>query len=103
MPPGAEPAYQMYPVLLPEARRRDDVVAHLQAAGVDARFHYLPLHLSEMGRRLGGRAGQHPVTESVTGIQAAAGPGPEPEDALMSKRTLARIEAWMSLGRISPE
>jgi len=29
-------------------------------------FHYLPLHLSEMGRRLGGREGQCPVTEDVS-------------------------------------
>jgi len=28
-------------------------------------FHYQPLHLSEMGLRLGGRAGQCPVTEDV--------------------------------------
>ena len=28
-------------------------------------LHYVPLHLSEMGARFGGRAGQCPVTESV--------------------------------------
>jgi len=29
-------------------------------------FHYLPLHLSDMGRRFGGRPGQCPVTERVS-------------------------------------
>jgi dTDP-4-amino-4,6-dideoxygalactose transaminase len=29
-------------------------------------FHYQPLHLSEMGRRLGGREGDCPVTESIS-------------------------------------
>jgi dTDP-4-amino-4,6-dideoxygalactose transaminase len=29
-------------------------------------FHYLPLHLSGMGRRMGGRPGDHPVTEDVS-------------------------------------
>jgi dTDP-4-amino-4,6-dideoxygalactose transaminase len=29
-------------------------------------FHYLPLHLSDMGRRVGGRPGQCPVTEDVS-------------------------------------
>jgi dTDP-4-amino-4,6-dideoxygalactose transaminase len=29
-------------------------------------FHYLPLHLSPMGGRAGGHAGQCPVTESVS-------------------------------------
>jgi dTDP-4-amino-4,6-dideoxygalactose transaminase len=28
-------------------------------------FHYQPLHLSDMGRRLGGRVGQCPVTEDL--------------------------------------
>ena len=30
-----------------------------------ATFHYQPLHLSDMGRQLGGRPGQHPVTEDA--------------------------------------
>jgi dTDP-4-amino-4,6-dideoxygalactose transaminase len=33
--------------------------------GILSVFHYLPLHLSEMGLRYGGRSGQCPVTESV--------------------------------------
>ena len=29
-------------------------------------FHYLPLHLSEMGRRFGGRPGDCPVAEDIS-------------------------------------
>jgi dTDP-4-amino-4,6-dideoxygalactose transaminase len=29
-------------------------------------FHYLPLHLSEMGQRLGGKPGDCPVTEDLS-------------------------------------
>jgi dTDP-4-amino-4,6-dideoxygalactose transaminase len=29
-------------------------------------FHYLPLHLSDMGRRFGGQPGDCPVTERVS-------------------------------------
>ena len=29
-------------------------------------FHYLPLHLSEMGQQFGGKAGDCPVTEDVS-------------------------------------
>ena len=29
-------------------------------------FHYVPLHLSEMGRRFGGRPGLCPATEAIS-------------------------------------
>ena len=53
----------------------DDAVA-CQQAGIDlascglrilAVFHYLPLHLSPMGLRFGGRQGDCPVTEDLSG------------------------------------
>ena len=41
-------------------------MAHLRARGILAVFHYLPLHISEMGRRFGGKPGDCPVTEDVS-------------------------------------
>jgi len=38
----------------------------LRGLGVGSVFHYLPLHLSEMGRRFGGCEGDCPVTEQVS-------------------------------------
>lgn len=34
--------------------------------GIGAIFHQVPLHVSEMGRRFGGRAGDRPVTEDIS-------------------------------------
>jgi dTDP-4-amino-4,6-dideoxygalactose transaminase len=44
---------------------RGRLIEHLGRLGILAVFHYLPLHLSEMGRRLGGRPGDCPVTEDI--------------------------------------
>ena len=53
--------YLMFPGL--DVRTR--FIAHMRERGVIAVFHYLPLNISEMGRRHGGRADDCPVTESV--------------------------------------
>jgi dTDP-4-amino-4,6-dideoxygalactose transaminase len=41
-------------------------MAGLKERGILSVFHYLPLHLSEMGRKFGGREGDCPVTEDVS-------------------------------------
>jgi len=41
------------------------LIEFLAARGIQATFHYVPLHLSPMGKRLGGREGQLPVTEAL--------------------------------------
>jgi dTDP-4-amino-4,6-dideoxygalactose transaminase len=58
------PAHIFY-VLMPTLEARTRLLAALRAQLILAVFHYQPLHLSEMGRRLGGRDGQFPVTENV--------------------------------------
>lgn len=40
-------------------------MAHLRTHDVSSVFHYFPLHLSKMGNRFGGKAGDCPVTEDV--------------------------------------
>ena len=66
VPPHCEQAWHMYYLLLPSLRARTALIAHLKARGILAVFHYLPLHLSDMGRRFGGREGDCPVTEDVS-------------------------------------
>lgn len=56
----------LFHLLLPSAAERDAFLDHLRARSIHAVFHYLPLHLSPMGLRLGGREGQCPVTEDVS-------------------------------------
>jgi dTDP-4-amino-4,6-dideoxygalactose transaminase len=57
--------YHNFYLLLSCFDERQAFMAHLRGRGIHAPFHYLPLHLSEMGVRLGGRPGDCPVTESV--------------------------------------
>lgn len=58
------PAHLFY-LLMPSLEARTRLLAFLRARQVLAVFHYLPLHLSDMGRRFGGHEGQCPVTESI--------------------------------------
>ncbi|MCB0072732.1 MAG: DegT/DnrJ/EryC1/StrS family aminotransferase [Caldilineaceae bacterium] len=59
----AVPAWHLYVVRTP---RRDDLLAHLTALGVQAGVHYpVPLHLQPAYAHLGYCAGELPVTEEV--------------------------------------
>jgi dTDP-4-amino-4,6-dideoxygalactose transaminase len=66
VPLDCEQAYHMYYLLLPSLETRTRLIAHLKASGILAVFHYLPLHLSDMGRHFGGQPGDCPVTEDVS-------------------------------------
>jgi dTDP-4-amino-4,6-dideoxygalactose transaminase len=66
VPAHVEQAYHMFYLLLPDLQTRQRLIATLREQGIYTVFHYLPLHLSEMGQRFGGAAGQFPVTESVS-------------------------------------
>jgi dTDP-4-amino-4,6-dideoxygalactose transaminase len=52
-PAEARSNHHLCPVLLPSPAQRDRVMAALAADGIGATFHYVPLHHSPMGRRLG--------------------------------------------------
>jgi dTDP-4-amino-4,6-dideoxygalactose transaminase len=56
----------MYYLILPSLDSRQALIAHLKKRGILSVFHYLPLHLSDMGRKFGGKVGDCPVTESVS-------------------------------------
>lgn len=66
VPPHCEHPYHMFYLLLPSLAHRQALIAHLQARGILSVFHYLPLHLSDMGRRFGGKPGDCPVAEDVS-------------------------------------
>jgi dTDP-4-amino-4,6-dideoxygalactose transaminase len=55
----------LFHLLLPGRRERDGLISHLDERGILAVFHYLPLHLSPMGRRLAPECPPLPVTEDV--------------------------------------
>lgn len=66
MPAHCEQPYHMFYLLLPTLAQRQRLIEHLKAQGILSVFHYLPLHLSDMGRQFGGRPGDCPVTEDVS-------------------------------------
>jgi dTDP-4-amino-4,6-dideoxygalactose transaminase len=66
VPDHCEQSYHMFYLLLPSPERRRNLIAHLKDRGILSVFHYLPLHLSKMGRRFGGKEGDCPVTEDVS-------------------------------------
>lgn len=66
IPADCEQAYHMYYLLLPSLDARQRLIEHLKAQGILSVFHYLPLHLSDMGRKFGGQPGDCPVTEDVS-------------------------------------
>jgi dTDP-4-amino-4,6-dideoxygalactose transaminase len=66
VPTNCEQSYHMFYLLTPSLDYRQALIAHLKLHGILSVFHYLPLHLSEMGRKLGGRPGDCPVTEDLS-------------------------------------
>lgn len=66
IPAHCEQAYHMFYMLLPTLELRQKMIAHLRERGIYSVFHYLPLHLSEMGQRFGGMEGDCPITECVS-------------------------------------
>ena len=68
IPPDRDQSFHMFYMLAPSAERRESLLAHLRAARILAVSHYVPLHSSKMGKILGGRDGQCPVTEHVADV-----------------------------------
>jgi len=66
VPAHCEQTYHMFYLLFPDLEKRQAAISHLKERGIQAVFHYLPLHLSPMGEKYGGKAGDLPVTEQVS-------------------------------------
>jgi dTDP-4-amino-4,6-dideoxygalactose transaminase len=65
-PPHCAHPYHMFYLLMPSLQDRQGLIEHLKTRGILSVFHYMPLHISDMGRKLGGYPGQCPVTERVS-------------------------------------
>ncbi len=66
IPDHCEQSYHMFYLLLPNLELRQKLIAYLRERGVYSVFHYLPLHLSDMGQSFGGKIGDCPLTEQVS-------------------------------------
>lgn len=66
VPGHCEQSYHMFYLILPSLEQRQALIDHLKTQGILSVFHYLPLHLSDMGQKFGGKAGDCPVTEEIS-------------------------------------
>lgn len=66
IPAHCEHPYHMFYMVMPSLEARQALIKHLKENGILSVFHYLPLHLSNMGARFGGKPGQCPVTERIS-------------------------------------
>ena len=58
--------YHLFYILLNEPSTRDGLMAYLKDNQIQAVFHYVPLHTSPMGNRLGYNEGDLPLTEDLS-------------------------------------
>lgn len=66
IPPHCTQPYHMFYLIMPSLRDRQALIESLKAKSILAVSHYLPLHLSRMGRSFGGKPGDCPVTERAS-------------------------------------
>ncbi|RYX85615.1 dTDP-4-amino-4,6-dideoxygalactose transaminase [bacterium] len=66
VPPHCDQAWHMFYMVMPSLKHRQDLIAHLKKHGILSVFHYLPLHLSDVGQQFGGKPGQCPVAEDYS-------------------------------------
>ena len=63
-PSGSYGNWHIFAVRVPRINR-DKVIKGLRSYGIEASFHYLPLHSSSMGKKLGYKMSDLPVSEEV--------------------------------------
>lgn len=56
----------MFYLILPSGEIRDGLIRHLKQHNITAVFHYIPLHSSPMGLKMGYRKGDLPITEDLS-------------------------------------
>ena len=66
VPPHCASSHHLFYLLMPGLEERQALIAHLRDRGIQAIFHYIPLHASAMGKQFGGRPGDCPVAESIS-------------------------------------
>lgn len=66
IPDYCEQSYHIFYLLFVSEEIRNQFLTYMQGKGITAIFHYLPLHLSKMGKKFGGTKGNCPVAEDVS-------------------------------------
>ena len=66
VPEYAKHNAHMYYIILNDTKQRDEVIEKLKKKGIISAFHYIPLHDSPMGEKLGYKKGDLPITEEYS-------------------------------------
>lgn len=66
VPAHCDQSYHMFYMLMPDLEKRQDFIAYLKNKNINAVFHYVPLHTSDMGLGFGYKAGDLPITEDIS-------------------------------------
>ena len=95
-PSYAEHNAHLFFLLLPDREARDRVMNRLNTSGVQAIFHYIPLHTSPVGRRLGYAIGDLPITEHMSErlIRIPLFSGMKAEELAYVLKIISRMETW---------
>jgi dTDP-4-amino-4,6-dideoxygalactose transaminase len=96
VPDGCSHNAHMYYLLLPDLESRSRLIAELKESGIQAVFHYVPLHESEAGHRFGRAAGNLSVTEETSErlLRLPLWPGMSEADAGRVIDAVVTARAW---------
>ena len=67
LPGYARSNYHLFYMLCPTRDHRDQILSQLRQEGIEATFHFVPLHSAPMGRKLGYKLDDLPLTEEISG------------------------------------
>ena len=98
IPDGCLSNDHLFYILLPDQVIRDALLADLRGEGIQATFHYVPLHTSPVGRRLGYRPGDLPVTEELSSCLLRLPLYPELTEQEQD-RIIDRVQTFLRRGR----
>lgn len=66
IPKNRDINYNSFYIIFSNKNIRDRTIELLKQRGIKATFHYIPLHIAKMGKKLGYQKGDFPITEDVS-------------------------------------
>ncbi|MED4454444.1 dTDP-4-amino-4,6-dideoxygalactose transaminase [Metabacillus fastidiosus] len=66
IPEYCQSNYHIFHILLNGEQERNMLMAFLKSRGIQTAFHYIPLHTSPMGKKLGYNEGDFSITETIS-------------------------------------
>lgn len=66
IPEHTEQSFHIFYLIMPTREKRDDFIDYCRKKNITASFHYIPLHLSPVGKNLGYKKGDFPITEDIS-------------------------------------